>query len=374
MIKAIVVDDEWYNLEEISGLVEKSGFMRVEKKYQNPLRALEEEADISPQVAFIDVGMPEMDGITLAEKLLEKNPSLIVAFITAWDHYAVQAFDLNAIDYVMKPIKLDRFKQMIEKIRHEIGLKAPLQPSALRIKCFGQLETSIGGIPVKWERAKAEELFAYLLMNHGSCVHKDTLIQDLWPGYEYAKALPILQTSICKIRNIFSKIKQEAILNYSRNKYCLTLTNAECDYFQVGQALSDYRIEDKTTYALVEKACLLFGRGFLIEQGYLWSMEKDEELRKRLAQVLKEIISVYTGEGNPEKAARVLKLLTGLVPYDEEANFRLLKTLEALGDYREVSNHYQWLARVLKDEYGTVPSDQIKDLVNDSKSANDQIQ
>ncbi|SHH25150.1 response regulator [Desulfosporosinus lacus] len=365
MIKAIVVDDEWYNLEEISGLVEKSGFMRVENKYQNPLKALEEVADISPQVAFIDVEMPEMDGITLAEKLLEKNPSMKVAFITAWDQYAVQAFDLNASDYVMKPIKLERFEQMIGKIRHEILLKAPLQSLALRIKCFDQLETSIGGIPVKWERAKAEELFAYLLMKHDSYVHKDTIIQDLWPGYEYAKALPILQTSICKIRNIFSKLKQEIMLNYSGNKYCLTITNAECDYFQLEQALSDFRLGDKATHANVEKACVLFGRGFLIQQGYLWSMEKDEELRKQLASVLNEIISVYSREGDAAQVSRGLKLLTELVPYDEEANFRLLKTLEALGDYRAISDHYQWLTRVLKEEYGTVPSGQITDLVND---------
>lgn len=139
MIKAIVVDDEWYNLEEVSGLVENTGFMRVGKKYQNPLKALEEVAEISPQVAFIDVEMPEMDGITLAERLLEKNPSILVVFITAWGQYAVQAFDLNALDYIMKPIKLERFNRMIEKIRNEIRLKEPLQPAVLKIKCFGIL-------------------------------------------------------------------------------------------------------------------------------------------------------------------------------------------------------------------------------------------
>jgi Response regulator containing CheY-like receiver and SARP domains len=364
MIKAIVVDDEWYNLEEISGLVEETGFMRVEKKYQYPLKVLEEVADISPQVAFIDVEMPEMDGITLAEKLLEKNPSMIVAFITAWDQYAVQAFDLNALDYVMKPIKLERFNRMIEKIRNEIRVKDPLQSIALRIKCFGQLETSIGGIPVKWERAKAEELFAYLLMKHGSYVHKDEIIQDLWPGYEYAKALPILQTSICKIRNVFSQIKKEVTLNYIGSKYGLSINNSECDYFEVERALSDYRDGDKATYAAVEKACTLFGRGLLTNQGYIWSIEKDEELRKKLVMVLKKIISAYSIEANNAIVLKFLRLLTELAPYEEEANYRLLMTLEELGEYQEVSSHYKWLEKVLKDDYGTVPSGRITGLVN----------
>ncbi len=46
-----------------------------------------------------------MDGITLAEKLLEKNPSILIVFVTSWNQFAVQAFDMNAIDYIMKPSK-----------------------------------------------------------------------------------------------------------------------------------------------------------------------------------------------------------------------------------------------------------------------------
>lgn len=318
MIKTIVIDDEWYNLEEISELVEKTGFMSVERKYQNPVKALEEVEYISPQVAFIDIEMPEMDGITLAERLLEKDPSIIVVFITSWNQYAVQAFDLNVLDYVMKPIKLERFNRMVEKIHIEIDSKVPIKSIELRIKCFNRLETSIGGIQVKWERAKAEELFAYLLMNHGSYIHKDTLIENLWPEYEYEKALPILQTSICKIRKVFSQIRNEVTLNYSGNKYSLSITNVECDYFQVESTLSGYRAKDKATYAAVEKACMLFSQGFLTQQGYLWSMEKDEELRKRLVLKLKEIAWEYSSGADDKEASRILKLLAAFVPYDEE--------------------------------------------------------
>ncbi|AFM43340.1 response regulator containing CheY-like receiver and SARP domains [Desulfosporosinus acidiphilus SJ4] len=365
MIKCIIVDDEWYNLEEISKLVAKTGFMSVEGKYQNPVRALEEVTVISPQVAFIDIGMLEMDGITLAEKLMEKEPSMRIVFITAWDQYAIQAFDLNALDYVMKPIKLERFQRMAAKIQKEVQLKVSLQSSSdLKIKCFDQLEVSIGDNPVKWERAKAEELFAYLLMNHGRYIHKDTIIQDLWPGYEYAKALAILQTSICKIRSVFSRNKREVTLNFNRGKYCLSISRAECDYLEAEKVLSQYKTGDKAVYEAVEKACKQFAGGFLPRQGYVWSLEKDEELRRRLALSLKEIMAAYLIEGNNVKVLRVLKLLAGLEPYDEEINCRLLALLADQGDYRGVTNHYQWLTRILREEYGTVPSAQIIGVVN----------
>lgn len=124
MIKVIVLDDEWYNLEEVCDLVEKTGFMQVAAKYMNPLKALEEASSIHPQVAFIDIEMPEMDGLTFAEKLLEISPETIIAFITSWNQYAARAFDINALDYVMKPIKEERFQRLVEKIRTEISQNA----------------------------------------------------------------------------------------------------------------------------------------------------------------------------------------------------------------------------------------------------------
>jgi two-component SAPR family response regulator len=284
MVNAIVVDDEWYNLREISELAESTGFLNVAGKYQNPLTVLEELHSTCPRVAFIDIEMPEMDGITLAEKLLEYDPSIIIVFITSWDQYAVKAFDLNALDYILKPIKLERFSKMIEKIRNEINQELP-QSHLLKIKCFDSLEATIGGMPVKWERAKAEELFAFLLMNHGRFMHKEVIIENLWPDYSPEKALPILQTAICKIRKVFSQIQDSVKLEYSGNKYCLTIENAQCDYLEMEKALFG---EKAPSLSDIEKINEQYGQGFLAQQGYLWSIEKDEQLRKRLNHYIKE--------------------------------------------------------------------------------------
>lgn len=72
------MDDEWYNMAEIVYLIEATGFLSVVKQYENGINALEEIDTVSPQVAFIDIEMPGMDGITLAENLLEKNPTIII--------------------------------------------------------------------------------------------------------------------------------------------------------------------------------------------------------------------------------------------------------------------------------------------------------
>lgn len=120
MICAIVVDDEWYNLQEIADLIDQTDFMKVKEKYQNPVKALLEFPSIMPDVAFIDVDMPEMNGTTLAKKFIELKSSIAIVFITAFKQYAVDAFDLNAVDYLVKPIRQDRFEKMLEKVRNKL--------------------------------------------------------------------------------------------------------------------------------------------------------------------------------------------------------------------------------------------------------------
>ncbi|GLB32328.1 hypothetical protein LAD12857_42510 [Lacrimispora amygdalina] len=142
MIKTIVLDDEWYNLEEVCELVEKTGFMQVSGKYMNPIQALEDAASLSPQVAFIDIEMPEMDGLSFAEKLLEIQPEVMVVFVTGWNHYAVKAFELNALDYVMKPIKEERFLKLAEKIHTEIIRKEQLSYAELILSLYGKPQIS----------------------------------------------------------------------------------------------------------------------------------------------------------------------------------------------------------------------------------------
>lgn len=361
MMNAIVVDDEWYISEEIGDLAEGTGLIHVIKKYNNPLKVLEEMPETLPDIAFIDIEMPEIDGITLAERLLEIKPSLIIAFITSWNKYAVQAFEINAIDYIMKPVKPERFGQMVEKIKDRYNMMMLLFSKNLKIKSFGHLETCIGDVPVRWERSKAEEVFAFLLMNHDNYVSKDIIIDNLLPDYEPRKALQLLQTSICRIRNVFSGLKGTVTLDYNCSRYCLSISNAECDLVEVENALSNYMRQEDISVYQIEKAYLMYEKGFLEQQGYLWSMQKNEELRKEFIIIINDILRRYISNQSDEQR-RFLKYLTELEPYNDGANYHLLISYINNGYDNEALNHYQWLENKLKEEYDTVPSERIIQL------------
>jgi two-component SAPR family response regulator len=300
MIQTIVVDDEWYSMKEICDMVESTGFMNVQGQYQNGLDALREAAFIHPQAAFIDIEMPEMDGITLAEKLLEADPSIKIVFITGWNQYAVAAFELNALDYIMKPVNKARFDKMAERLQNEFVLSESAHRAELTIRCFGRFEVLKNELPIVWQRTKAEELFAFLIINENSFIHKDIILENLWPDYERSKSLPILQTSVCKIRNVFSACKDAVKLTYADNKYGLFLSNVDCDFIFVRNALQNFESGKPKTYGNLRSACPIFEKGLLSYNGYLWSEFYSEGIRHKLVTALSVILTASSPKEAPD--------------------------------------------------------------------------
>lgn len=353
MIRTIVVDDEWYNLEEICGLVEKTGFMSVDARCRNGADALKEAARVHPQAAFIDIEMPEMDGLTLAEKLLETDPRIKIVFITGWNQYAVAAFELNALDYIMKPVNKTRFAKMAQRLKDEVSLNRPAHMPAIRIRCFGRYDVTADGSPVVWGRAKAEELFAFLLMNHGVSVHKDVILENLWPDYERSKSLPILQTSVCKIRNVFSSVKDAVKLTYADSKYGLYLSNVDFDVVTMENALRDFDRNRPETFPALESACRIFQLGLFRYSGYLWSEYYEESMRQKLAASLKDTAEAFRTSLVPQKELDALELLSHLSPTDEDIQLQYLNLAISLETDGKIAEYAAWLEQTLKKDYDT---------------------
>ncbi|WP_427050524.1 LytR/AlgR family response regulator transcription factor [Paenibacillus sp. TC-CSREp1] len=121
-MKAILVDDELLALSYLEFQLMKMDHFILEiiSKLTNPYDAIELVKHTKVDIAFIDIELPEINGIELAERMLEYNPDLKVVFITANQEYAVEGFDLNAIDYIVKPIRFDRLSKTMHRINEVI--------------------------------------------------------------------------------------------------------------------------------------------------------------------------------------------------------------------------------------------------------------
>ncbi len=122
-IRAIIVDDEEPAREEIKYLLSHFKDFELIGQFGNAFDALNAILSKQPEVVFFDVDMPGFSGIQLAESLKNTENAPLVVFITAYSEYAVKAFELDAADYLVKPIDPKRFAEMIGKVKEKIGNK-----------------------------------------------------------------------------------------------------------------------------------------------------------------------------------------------------------------------------------------------------------
>lgn len=110
-IKCILLDDEMLGLKYLKMLCEQIEEIEVVRTYDNPTLFLEELPQLEFDVAILDINMPGMDGLSVAQLLHNKG----VIFVTAYKEYALEAFEIEAIDYIAKPIKKERLQKAINK-------------------------------------------------------------------------------------------------------------------------------------------------------------------------------------------------------------------------------------------------------------------
>jgi DNA-binding NarL/FixJ family response regulator len=116
MLRAIIVDDEEISVKRLKRVLSESGEIEVCQAFLNPLEAYEFVKANPIQVAFLDISMPEINGMRLSSLLRDLDTSIDLVFVTGYEHYAVRAFDMDALDYIMKPVTAHRVSKTLDKI------------------------------------------------------------------------------------------------------------------------------------------------------------------------------------------------------------------------------------------------------------------
>src|SRR5438067_12374009 len=120
-LSALIVDDEQLARDELAFLLKSADDVNVVAQGKNGLEAISLIKEHNPDLVFLDVQMPGLDGFGVIKKLLDKKiPLPKIIFATAFDQYAVKAFEVNAVDYLLKPFDKKRVAQSVQKARAKI--------------------------------------------------------------------------------------------------------------------------------------------------------------------------------------------------------------------------------------------------------------
>ena len=228
-MRAICVDDEQLALGLIVSLCRDMPQLDDVKGFLRGSDALEWLKDHDADVAVIDIDMPDMNGIELAVRLKSLCPHAAVVFLTAYPQYALNALEIHASGYILKPISRARLASEID-----YALSAPAKRPTAHVSAhtFGEFDILVDGVPVEFPRSKAKELLAYLIDRQGSTVTRAAVFATLFEDRQYDRSMQkYLDVIIRSLRETLAANGIEDILEMKRGVLRIRPEKLDCDLF-----------------------------------------------------------------------------------------------------------------------------------------------
>ncbi len=225
-MKIIVVDDEIIALSDF--LVEVVNNIKVEYKFflDNPLDTLEYVKSNEVEGAFLDINMPIINGVNLAQQLIEASPKLKIVFITAYTHDEAKIKELlkdNLLGFCYKPFLAYDINYYIEQMHAD--------EKKIKVVTFGNFDIFINSNLVRFSSFKSKELFALLIAYNGKSLSMSDAICHLWPDKPLDLAKSLYRDAVWRLRRTLKENKIEELIEFKRALLILNKKGIECDYW-----------------------------------------------------------------------------------------------------------------------------------------------
>lgn len=363
-MQAIIVDDEPLALQRLERLLKEFNGIKIVKTFQDPRKALQFVSNQEIDIVFLDIDMPEVNGMMLADKLLHKKPDISLVFVTAYNEYAVEAFELNALDYLLKPVQKERLAKTLSRmLKGEQKPKIKQEVIETKMLCLFQhisyTNPSIGTKKISWRTMKAQELFAYLVQNRGRTVHREALIDLLWPNSDLEKAIPHLHTTIYQIRSTIKKHGLAIRISYMDEGYRIEMggTKLDIEEWEAGvRTLPRVSLETIDQHQALMK---LYRGDYLAEHLYIWAEGERERLLFIWLEHAKQVASFFVQNEQYTEAILIYKQIQAKNPYLEDGYLGLMKVNAILGYQSKVIKEYQALMDRFHFDLGIDPRKEV---------------
>ena len=181
-MKAICVDDEVQVLRHIVSSCQKIRLLDDVRGFSKPKEAPEWAAENQVDLALLDIEMPDMTGLELADRLRRLKPRLSIIFLTAFSQYALDSFLVHPTGYLLKPFDQAR---LIQEVEYALDVRSERKFPHIVVRTFGYFEVLVDGNIMSFRRSKSKELLAYLVDRMGSSVTRKDAFSVLWEDREY---------------------------------------------------------------------------------------------------------------------------------------------------------------------------------------------
>ena len=226
----LAVDDEYYALELMKRALEEVAGGATVYLCRDVRGALKVAEENKIDVAFLDIHMPEKNGIELALELKGLNPKVNIVFATGFSEHMKAGIDLRISGYIMKPVTPEDVRTELENLRNPIEWSAEKR---IKILTFGNFDVFVDGEPLKFDRKQAKEILAYLVDKKGTSATYPELAAMLWEDEEYDRTKQKnLQVYIASLVKTLNGVNVKDLILKNRQGILVNTRIVDCDYYR----------------------------------------------------------------------------------------------------------------------------------------------
>ncbi|MBR1628187.1 MAG: response regulator [Lachnospiraceae bacterium] len=264
MMNIMIVDDERTAINNLVRILRKLVPQASIDKVEEAEEALSICRTKKPDVIFLDINMPDMDGLAMAKEINRLQPQTNIVMVTAYEEYALDAMKLYVSDYILKPAITGDVRNAL------IHLRNPIHEfrKGLYVQCFGSFAVFFDGEPVRFSRAKIKELFAYLIDRRGAECTNSELRAVLWRDSvkDDEKQRKYFAQIVYEFRSLLEELGCSEVFSQRRDAYAIVPDKIHCDYYEALKG---------------DKEVLIHYEGEYMSQ-YEWSEERIGIISERL--------------------------------------------------------------------------------------------
>lgn len=364
-MRIMIVDDEHLNLKLTQYLLRKFDLVNIIGVYTDPRQVLKDIEAMLPDAIFVDIEMPHMNGIELARQIKLLNENVQIVFVTAHSNYALDAFEVEAVHYLLKPLTGESVKMTLNRLSKYQAVMDVQQQSVknqMRIETFGgfKLYGAEENQLVQWPTKKAQELFLLFVCNHGKAIDKWEICELLWSDAQPRKVEHRLHSTINRLKSALNSAGIENVVKRNKSMYSCELAQFRCDLWSFEQLLSMHPIITIDNISLYEQIIALNAEVWLRGEDYNWLVERREQIQEQYKGILSDMVQYFMEHEQLKSAHHYIKQLLTIDPYNEDIFVRKLELLHKLGNEKELTQAYDRFVLRFRQAMDVDVSDEMK--------------
>lgn len=359
MIRVLLVDDEEDALDLLEILLGQIGGVEVVGRYVNPIQAIEELARLSVDAVFLDNQMPGLKGTEAARTIREKLPQIPIVFTTAYAEYAVEAFEIQSTDYLLKPFTKERLQNAVMRVKQALSassLEARRKADVyFAIQCLGGFHIQSpesGSRTLSWKTKKERELCAYLIHHQGKAASTASIIEALWPGYDLDKAKTYLYTCMSYLRKSLADHHLPIQIQKADQGFAAVWDELAVDATAFERLLHRVLSEEATDERLYDQMNSMYRGEYLEACDFAWASARQAEIKAAYIRSLRKWYAHYVEQGNLQLAMDSMRRVLALVPDSETDGRKLIELHLEAGNRNEALRVFMQLEHAVRLQLG----------------------